>query len=81
MEKNKKSVKANILNMQEVQAAAECLAEDYIQFLNYMGNNTVKLTAEPYVWERRTALKSTVCSIVHRRYGRGRGAHRNIMWK
>lgn len=45
MEKNKKSVKANILNMQEVQAAAECLAEDYIQFFNYMGNNTVKLTA------------------------------------
>lgn len=45
MEKNKKSVKANKLNMQEVQAAAECLAEDYIQFLNYMSNNTVKLTA------------------------------------
>ncbi|WP_373125014.1 plasmid pRiA4b ORF-3 family protein [Blautia producta] len=45
MEKNKKSAKANILNMQEVQAAAERLAEDYIQFLNYMSNNTVKLTA------------------------------------
>ncbi|WP_343084334.1 plasmid pRiA4b ORF-3 family protein [Blautia producta] len=45
MEQNKKSAKANILNMQEVQAVAERLAEDYIQFLNYMSNNIVKLTA------------------------------------
>lgn len=45
MEKNKKSVKANKLNMQEVQTAAERLAEDYILFLNYLSNNAVKLAA------------------------------------
>lgn len=41
MEKNNKSVKANKLNMQEVQTAAERLAEDHILFLNYLSNNAV----------------------------------------
>ena len=40
---NKKSEKACKLNIQEVQTAAERLAEDYTEFINYMSSNVIKL--------------------------------------